>query len=225
MNLDFFCLSLSEQPFQTLEKTLKWPGPSFSSEMSSLYVQFSFYVLTVDACIVVLTISGLGSFPFQFRKLTEMCMSPHRGSARRAATASTTATPTSPAPWTRRTSAVSSTTAETSSRGCTCASTNSCDWSQPTIQSALGQSRCSLFPLPKHKFLSPQGPGELLKHHNAVILFAIVGFFYFVFSFLCSFIYGPSWLYFVGLSRDGTLCVCLIFYFQCLYSVHSTKPF
>lgn len=41
--------------------------------------------------------------------------------------ASTTATHTSPAPWTRRISAAYSTTAETSSKGCTFASTSSCD--------------------------------------------------------------------------------------------------
>ncbi|XP_054917874.1 guanine nucleotide-binding protein G(s) subunit alpha isoform X2 [Dermacentor andersoni] len=41
--------------------------------------------------------------------------------------ASTTATRTSPVPWTRRISAAYSTTAETSSKGCTFASTSSCD--------------------------------------------------------------------------------------------------
>lgn len=50
-----------------------------------------------------------------------------RGSARPPGTASTTATRTSPARWTRRTSAGSSTTAATSSRGCTSSSTNSCE--------------------------------------------------------------------------------------------------
>lgn len=49
-----------------------------------------------------------------------------RGSAQRRGMANTTATHTSPAPWTRRTSAGCSTTAETSSRGCTSNSTNSC---------------------------------------------------------------------------------------------------
>lgn len=49
------------------------------------------------------------------------------GSALRAATADTTATPTSPAPLTQRISGGCSTTAGTSSRECTYGSTNSCD--------------------------------------------------------------------------------------------------
>jgi len=53
------------------------------------------------------------------------------GSALRVATADITATPTSPAPWTQRTSGGCSTTAGTSSRECTCGSTNSCDGRPP----------------------------------------------------------------------------------------------
>lgn len=50
-----------------------------------------------------------------------------RGSAQPAGTGGTTVTPTSPAPSTRKTSAASSMTVETSSSGCTCVSTSCCD--------------------------------------------------------------------------------------------------
>ncbi len=53
-----------------------------------------------------------------------------RGSVQRVEMAGTTATPTSPAPWTRKTSAECLTTAETSSSACTYDSTNSCDRSR-----------------------------------------------------------------------------------------------
>ena len=59
--------------------------------------------------------------------LTPVPLVPLSGSALRAAMADTTATHTSPALWTQRTSDGCSTTAETSSRECTCGSTSSCD--------------------------------------------------------------------------------------------------
>lgn len=57
---------------------------------------------------------------------------PYSGSALRVAMAGTTATPTSPVLWTQRTSGGCSTTAGTSSRECTCGSTNSCDGRPPS---------------------------------------------------------------------------------------------
>lgn len=65
--------------------------------------------------------------------LTSVPLVPLSGSALRVAMADTTAIHTSPVPWTQRTSDGCSTTAGTSSRECTCGSTNSCD----------GTRRCS----------------------------------------------------------------------------------
>lgn len=62
--------------------------------------------------------------------LTSVPLVPLSGSALRAAMADTTAIRTSPVLWTRRTSDGCSTTAGTSSRECTCGSTNSCDGRQ-----------------------------------------------------------------------------------------------
>lgn len=59
--------------------------------------------------------------------LTSVPLVPLSGSALRAAMADTTAIHTSPVLWTQRTSDGCSTTAGTSSRECTCGSTNSCD--------------------------------------------------------------------------------------------------
>ena len=69
-------------------------------------------------------------------QVTESCCCPigslvvcFRQSAQPVARGSTTAIPTSPAPWTQRTSGASSRTVETSSSACTSDSTSSCDWS------------------------------------------------------------------------------------------------
>lgn len=51
----------------------------------------------------------------------------NRGSAQQAGMGDIIVTPTSPAPLTRKTSAASSTTVETSFSGCTCGSTSCCD--------------------------------------------------------------------------------------------------
>lgn len=56
-----------------------------------------------------------------------------RESAQPVVTDGITVTPTSPARWTRKTSAVSSVTVGTSFSGCTCGSTSSCDGQQPHV--------------------------------------------------------------------------------------------
>ena len=57
----------------------------------------------------------------------------YRESAQPVVTDGITVTPTSPAQWTRKTSAVSSVTVATSFSGCTCGSTSSCDGQQPRV--------------------------------------------------------------------------------------------
>lgn len=57
----------------------------------------------------------------------------YRESAQPVVTDGITVTPTSPARWTRKTSAVSSVTVGTSFSGCTCGSTSSCDGQQPHV--------------------------------------------------------------------------------------------
>lgn len=56
-----------------------------------------------------------------------------RESAQPVVTDGITVTPTSPARWTRKTSAVSSVTVATSFSGCTCGITSSCDGQQPHV--------------------------------------------------------------------------------------------
>lgn len=83
---------------------------------------------------------------------------PHRESARPAATADTTATPTLPALSTRKTSAASSTTVATSSSGCTCGSTSSCDGaglSRPLTRPNPVCPSCPASPTPCFRPLPP----------------------------------------------------------------------
>lgn len=86
----------------------------------------------------------------------------YRGSARPAVTGGITVTPTSPARWTRKTSAASSVTVATSYSGCTCGSTSSCDGRQPRTHSTFLPAYLPL-PLRQMPQTSKQQENDQLK--------------------------------------------------------------
>lgn len=132
MILDFFD---SWQQYQNLVKILVSQGPSISSGMSFWYVQklhftiWSHFVNVLEGAILYNLY-----YIYSARMLTWwLFYVRYRESAQPVVTDGITVTPTSPARWTRKTSAVSSVTVVTSFSGCTCGSTSCCDGQQPHV--------------------------------------------------------------------------------------------
>lgn len=112
-----------------------WILWDFAKICSSVQAKFITRKLSFNTCGKTSTLDSRTTWArlrLYWTPLMSVTSFPFSGSALRAVTADTTATPTSPVPWTQRTSGGCSTTAGTSSRECTCGSTNSCDGRLPS---------------------------------------------------------------------------------------------
>lgn len=134
------------------------------------------------------------------RLIVTVHLSFHRGSVQRAETAVTTVIPILHVQWTRKTSAGSSTTAETSSRECTCGSTSSCDRRDPALSTNVSPNSAD-----KEYYWR-------LAHHTSVFT-----------RFILTHDSGRAVDRWAGRWR-GSLGFPPCFYLDCLYFCHSMKP-